>query len=98
MKSNAIVRIALTLAVGSVALNIQQYCTFRERVTQVIDIRERNYSQELAEKLNKSREIMGRKPVTPTNFAEVLSSYFEGMASVMDAGVLNSTNATPDKK
>lgn len=36
---------------------------------------------------------MGIPPVNPRNFGEVLESYFESMAAVMDQGVSNAVEA-----
>jgi len=97
MKSNRVLWLALGLALCSIALNIKQYYSFNERVTRIVESRERIYSNQLAVNLNKSRELMGQSPVSPTNYAEVLSGYIEGAVSVMN-GMLTSTNTTPDKK
>jgi hypothetical protein len=98
MKPKFIALVALGLATISIVADLYQYFSFNERVRRVVETRERNYSQELIRKLNKTREAMGEKSVAPTNFAEVLSAYFEGMAAVLDAAVLNPTNATSDTK
>lgn len=82
-------RVAVILAAAALALEIEGRMTLERRVVQAVDARERAYCSKLAVYLNKSRELMGSPPVDPRNFAEVLESYFQGMAEVMSQGMSN---------
>jgi hypothetical protein len=82
--------LALVLAIVALGLQIRNSLMFHEQVTKIVAEREKEYCRKLAVKLNEARELMGLEPEAPTNFAEVLTSYFESMAAVMNAGVANS--------
>ena len=84
--------LALFLAILTLGLQVENKILLNERVVRIVDQRERNYSAKLAVKLNATRELLGLQPVSPNNFAEVLTSYFESMADVMNEGVLKSSD------
>jgi hypothetical protein len=95
MNHKAVSYAALVCAILALALQLETRAQFDQRVAKVCDEREKNYCSQLALKLNESRDLMGFKPVSPTNFADVLSSYFQSMATVMDLGI---TNAPPSRE
>jgi len=90
--------LALVLAIVALGLQIRHSLLFHEQVTTIVAEREKEYCRNLAVKLNEARELMGLEPVAPKNFAEVLTSYFESMAAVMNAGVANSQKGKEEPK
>jgi hypothetical protein len=90
--------LALLCAVLALALHFQFRARFDRQVARTVDERERKFCAQLAIKLNESRALMDLNPVTPTNFAEVLNSYFESMATVMNAGISGPSAPERDKK
>jgi hypothetical protein len=87
MNSKILSYIALVCAIAAIVLQLEGRARFNERVERIVAERERESCAQLATKLNEARELMGLKPVSPTTFAEVLSFYFESMATVMSGGV-----------
>lgn len=92
MRDKTISISALALSLAALIITLQQRQSLQRDVESIVDNRERNYSQQLAEPLNKSREMMGFKSVNPTNFAGVLNAYFQSIANVLDNGPLDITN------
>jgi hypothetical protein len=90
MNAKTVSFIALLLAILAIVLQFESRVRLEKRVQKIVDERERNYCAQLAIKLNESRELMGLKPVKPENFAEVLTAYFESMATVMSGGISSS--------
>ena len=89
MNSKTTSLIALLLAILAVGLEIENRILLHKRVAAIVEQREGTHAAQLAIKLNEARELMGLQPVSPKNFAEVLTSYFESMATIMDAGISN---------
>ena len=98
MSQKIVSYIALLCAILAIALQLETRARLDQRVERIVNERERNYCAQLAIKLNESRELMGLKPVSPTNFAEVLNSYFESMATVMNGGISNTSALDGEKK
>ena len=98
MNSKTVCYIALLCAIAALVLQLESRARLDERVRRIADERERNYCTQLAIKLNESRELMGLKPVSPKNFAEVLTSYFESMATVMNGGISAPSVPEDEKK
>ena len=98
MKTRWMLRMALGLSACSIALNIEQYLSFRARVIEVVGIREQNDARRFIEKLNYVREAMGEPPVAPTNLIGALTYYMEEAANVIDGKIGATTNETSNPK
>lgn len=90
--------LALGLSACSIALNLEQYFSFRARVIEVVGKREQNDAQRFVEKLNYLRESMGEPPVAPTNLIGALTYYMEEAANVIDSKIGGATNESPNRK
>lgn len=97
MNPTKIAWMALVISVMAFALQIENRIQLHDTVTNIVNQREKDYSTKLAESLNKSRELMGFQAVSPTNYAQVLTSYFESMAMVMN-GVISNSDDTIEKR
>src|SRR5438552_2434873 len=89
MNTKRLALTAIVISLVALVLELASRVSFDRAVMKVTEERERAYCEKLVAKMNEGRRLMGLPPASPTNFAEVLRSYFESMASVMDQGVTN---------
>jgi hypothetical protein len=81
--------IAIIVASFSVWLQAKREADLNARVFSLIEHRERVYCQKLAENLNKSRDMMGQAPVSPTNFPDLLNAFFESLNGLFEGASTN---------
>lgn len=79
----------------AIGLLVLERMTFESRVRSIADRREKEYCLQLVGKLNEQRKMMGQQPVSPNNFAEFLEFYLQGVADVMDEGLLKNEPEKP---